>query len=212
MQNTNRGSVHSRGGNTGGHGFNRSSIEKLVVGAVLTALVIILQLLGQFIHLGPFSISLVLIPIVIGAATCGTAISTWLGLVFGVVVLMTDAGAFLAINVLGTVVTVLLKGACCGLAAGIVYNAAKSKGEYLAVYLSAIICPIVNTGIFLLGCVVFFLDTIEGWGAAGGYGNVVEYMFIGLAGGNFIFELLSNIIISPTVVILTRMKDQIFKR
>ncbi|MBO5326582.1 MAG: ECF transporter S component, partial [Clostridia bacterium] len=59
------------------------SLRKLTLGAMLTALVVVLQLVGSFIRFGPFSISLVLIPIVIGAATCGPYIGAWLGLVFG---------------------------------------------------------------------------------------------------------------------------------
>jgi thiamine transporter ThiT len=59
----------------------------LALGAVFTALVIILQLMGSFIRFGPFAISLVLVPIVIGAATCGYKIGAWLGFIFGVVVL-----------------------------------------------------------------------------------------------------------------------------
>ena len=57
------------------------STQTLALGAMLTALVIVLQLLGSFIRFGMFSISLVLIPIVVGAAMCGPAISAWLGLV-----------------------------------------------------------------------------------------------------------------------------------
>ena len=86
----------------------KMSTLDLVYGAILTALVVILQCMGQFIRFGMFSISLVLIPIVIGAAVCGPKISTWLGLVFGAVVLMTDAGAFLAVDVFGTVVVWIL--------------------------------------------------------------------------------------------------------
>ena len=79
---------------------NKMSTKNMVLGAILTALVILLQFMGSFIHLGPFSISLVLIPIVIGAATCGAGIGAWLGFVFGIVVLISgDAAAFLAVNV-----------------------------------------------------------------------------------------------------------------
>ena len=66
----------------------KQKTETLVLGAVFTALVVVLQLLGSFIHLGPFSISLVLFPIVIGAATCGWKMGGWLGFVFGVAVLL----------------------------------------------------------------------------------------------------------------------------
>ena len=176
------------------------STKTLALGSILTALVIVLQMLGQFIRFGPFSISLVLIPIVIGAAMCGPKISTWLGFVFGVVVLMTDAGAFLAISVPGTVITVLLKGMGCGLAAGLICKALEKKNRYLAVVLAAVVCPLVNTGIFLLGCVLFFLDTVTQWGVGAGFENVGEYLIFGMVGINFIAELVINIILSPTVV------------
>ena len=43
-------------------------VRKLTLLALFTAIVIVLQLLGSFIRFGPFSISLVLEPIVIGSA------------------------------------------------------------------------------------------------------------------------------------------------
>ena len=185
---------------------NKRNVVTLAMGGVLTATVIVLQMLGQFIHLGPFSVSLVLMPIIIGAAMCSTYISTWLGLVFGIIVLMTDAAAFLAISVPGTIITVLLKGAMCGLAAGLIYKLISKKNQYLAVVVSAIICPIVNTGIFLIGCRLFFYDTISQWGIGAGFSNPVEYMFLGLVGGNFLFELGVNIILCPAIVRILRIK------
>ena len=176
------------------------STRALALGAILTALVVVLQCMGQFIRFGMFSISLVLIPIVIGAAMCGPKISTWLGFIFGVVVLFTDAGAFLAVSVPGTIITVLVKGAACGLAAGLIYNLLEKKNRYLAVIAAAIVCPVVNTGIFLIGCVLFFYETVAGWGAALGFDNAASYMFLGLAGGNFLFEMATNMILSPAVV------------
>ena len=109
----------------------KKQTQVLVLGAILTALVVILQFMGSFIRFGPFAISLVLIPIVIGAATCGVKIGTWLGFIFGVVVLISgDASAFLAVNVFGTIVTVLLKGAACGLAAGLIYKLLEKYNRY----------------------------------------------------------------------------------
>lgn len=185
------------------------STKNLALGAILTALVIVLQLLGQFIKFGPASVSLVLVPIIIGAAVCGPAISTWLGLVFGVVVLFTDAVAFISINVVGTIVTVLLKGVLCGLVAGLIYKLFEKKNLYLGVVFSAIVCPIVNTGIFLLGCYLFFFDTIREWGLSAGFTNVGEYMIVGLVGLNFIFELLVNVVLSPIIVRLINIRKRI---
>ena len=187
----------------------KKQTQVLVLGAILTALVVILQFMGSFIRFGPFAISLVLIPIVIGAATCGVKIGTWLGFIFGVVVLISgDASAFLAVNVFGTIVTVLLKGAACGLAAGLIYKLLEKYNRYLAVIAAAVVCPIVNTGVFLLGCVIFFMDTVAEWGAALGFGGTLEYMFLGLVGGNFLFELASNIILSPVIVRVLNIKNK----
>ncbi len=179
---------------------NTAQIRTLTLGAILTAMVIVLQMLGQFIRFGPFSISLVLVPIVIGAAMCGPKISTWLGFIFGVAVLMTDAAAFLAISVPGTVITVLLKGMAAGLAAGLICKVFEKKNRTFAVILAALICPVVNTGVFLLGCVVFFLDTVTEWGAGAGFDNVFAYLIFGMVGINFIAEMAINIFLSPVVV------------
>lgn len=180
----------------------KMSTETMILGALLSALVIILQLMGSFIRFGPFSISLVLIPIVIGSATCGTKISTWLGFVFGVTVLLSgDAALFMAVDIPGTIITVLLKGIACGFFTGLTYNAIEKHNKYLAVSIAAIVCPLVNTGVFLLGCLVFFMETVAEWaGAAGLAGNVGKYMIVGLVGFNFVFELGTNIVLSPVVL------------
>lgn len=190
---------------------NSESVKKIAIAGILTALVVVLQMMGQFIKFGPFAISLVLIPIVLGAALCGPKVSTWLGFVFGVAVLFTDAGAFLAISVFGTVVTVLLKGALCGLAAGIAYKALESKNRYVAVTVAAVVCPIVNTGIFLLGCAAFFMDTIQQWGAGAGFENVAEYLIVGMVGVNFLVELATNVVLSPVVVRLLSISKKLYK-
>lgn len=187
---------------------SKTTTQTLVLCAVFTALVIVLQLMGSFIKFGMFSISLVLIPIVLGAALCGVRAGAWLGAVFGVVVLLSgDASAFLVINVPGTIVTVMLKGILAGLLAGLTYKLVARVNTYLAVICAAIVCPVVNTGVFLLGCLLFFLETIAGWAAAAGLGgNVAHYMIFGLAGGNFLFELGLNIILSPVIVRLLNIK------
>ena len=118
--------------------------------AIFTAIVIVLQLLGSFIRFGPFSISLVLIPIVVGAAMYGAGAGAWLGFVFGMAVLLSgDAAAFLPISPLGTIVTVLAKGTLAGLCAGLVFKLLEKKNTTVAVMASAVVCPVVNTGVFL---------------------------------------------------------------
>lgn len=181
--------------------MNREQITKLAIAGVLTAIVVVFQFIGASIKLGAFSISLVLIPIVIGAALGGKWVSTWLGFIFGVVVLASgDAGAFLAINPAGTFITVLLKGALAGLVGGLVFEALKKVNTYLAVIIAAILVPVTNTGIFLIGCKLFFFSTIAEWGAGAGFTNTYSYMLVGLVGLNFLFELATNIVLAPAVV------------
>lgn len=89
-------------------------------GGLLAAIAAVLQFVGSAIRFGPFSVSLVLIPIVLGAALYGWGMGCWLGLVFGAVVLLSgDAGLFLAADPGGAIVTVLSKGIACGAAAGL---------------------------------------------------------------------------------------------
>lgn len=183
----------------------RQKTKTMVGVGLLTAIVVVLQAMAVGIRFGVFNISLVLVPIVVGAALYGYKAGAWLGFVFSIVVLFTDAGAFLAVSVPGTIITVILKGTLAGLAAGLVYKLVEKKNRYLAVLAAAIVCPIVNTGIFLLGCLVFFLETINGWGVAAGFENVGAYLIFGMVGVNFLIEMGVNIVLSSVIVRLIRI-------
>lgn len=178
----------------------REKTLMLAVMGVLTAIVIVLQALAIGIRFGTFSITLVLIPIVVGAALYGWKAGAWLGFVFGVVVLMNDAGAFLAVSVPGTVITCILKGVLAGIAAAAVYRLLENKNRWAAILAAAIVCPVVNTGVFLLGCLVFFYDTISEWAAGAGFANVGAYLIIGFVGLNFVVETLINLCLSTVIV------------
>ena len=188
----------------------RMSTKTMVLGAVMTALVIVLQLLGTFTaFFGPFSTAVALIPIVIGAAMCGVGVGAWLGFVFGLVVLISGgANLFLALDVLGTLVTVLVKGTACGLVAALVYRALEKFNRYIAVLAAAIVCPVVNTGIFMLGCIVFFMDDVPQLAAALGSSATGVALFWALAMANFLFELGMNIVLSPVIVRLLNIRKK----
>ena len=180
----------------------KNQTERLVLSAAMTAIVIILQVLATATTwFGPFSTAVALIPIAIGACMCGIGVGTWLGFIFGVVVMATGgANLFFAFDIPGTVVTVLLKGMACGAAAGLVYKLLNRFNGIVAAITAAIVCPVVNTGVFLLGCAVFFLDDANGIAEVLGLGVSGMALFWALAVANFLFEVGMNIVLSPVIV------------
>lgn len=173
---------------------------------LFTAIVVVLQFLGGGIRFGIFSISLVLIPIVVGAAVYHAQAGAWLGFAFGLAVLLSgDAAAFMVVDPIATVAVVLIKGMACGLIAGLVYKFLSRFSSVLAVYAAAIVCPLVNTGVFLLGCQLFFLPTINEWAALAGFADAGSYMIFGLTGINFLIELGVNIVLAPVITMLIRI-------
>lgn len=175
--------------------------EQLVLLALLSAIVAILAYYGGFIKIGGLaSISLTLIPVVIGATLCGVWAGAWLGAVAGVIFFATpDAAFWLGLSVHGTIITVMVKGILSGLCAGLVYKLLEKFNRYLAVLVSAIVCPVVNTGIFLLGSLIFFIDTVSA-GATAENISVGAYLIVFFVGLNFIFELIVNIAMSPSII------------
>ena len=177
--------------------MKNTKTQKIVGIGLFTAIIVALQLLAASIKFGPFSITLVLAPIVIGAALYGIGAGAWLGVTFGVSVLISvDAAAFMTINPAGTVVTVLLKGMFAGLVAGLIYKALESKNKTVAVVLAGIACPIVNTGIFLAGCYLFFQEWLVSVFGTTGFATVVT----GLVSVNFAVELGINMVLASVIV------------
>ena len=193
--------------------MKNQKIKRMVGISLLMGMIIVLQFVGSMIPPigGLVSISLVLIPIVIGAATCGPYIGAWLGLVFGAVVLFSgDAAFFLQFNVPATILVVLLKGFASGLIAALVYQMVERCNRYVAVVAAAIVCPLVNTGIFLIGCFLFFEEAVAALAVGAGFtGSVTAFMFVGLAGFNFLFEMGFNLLLSPIVVRLLNIKKKL---
>lgn len=170
--------------------------------ALFTAIVVVLQLLGSFIKVGPFAVSLVLIPIVVGAAVYGVSAGAWLGFVFGVVVTIAvvtgaDQGGYIMFSArpVMTVLVCLIKGTAAGLVAGALYRAIGKKHALAGVIVAAAAAPVVNTGLFVLAMVLFFQPQLQ---AAGGTA-VATYIVTGLVGVNFLLELGVNLVLSPTI-------------
>lgn len=189
---------------------NRNRTEQLVMTAMMTALVIVFQLLATYTKFfGPFESAVGLIPIAIGACLCGPIVGAWLGLVFGIVVLATGGGAlFFAFSVPGTIITVLLKGAAAGFVSGLVYKLLNKKLGFFAAIFASLACPLVNTGIFLLGSAVFFMPYAEAIGELCAIDGAGFGVFIALALGNFLIEVAMNTVLSPIFVRILKIRKK----
>ena len=124
-----------------------------------------------------------------------------------------DAALFLTWDPAATVIIVLLKGTLAGLAAGGVYQLLEKRNTFLAVLAAAVAYPLVNTGVFFLGCMVFFLeDCIQfaaNLGVTGSGPVIVMSVFIGF---NFFFELGLDLVLSGIVERLVKIGKTALKR
>lgn len=180
---------------------------KMVELAVLTAVVLVIQATGFAIPnpLGGTPISLVLIPIALGAMILGPAAGAWLGFVFGAQVYITlgvmhldplFTGVMFDNHPIITAFICLGKSTLAGFLAGVVYRALNRKNEWLAILVASAVTPIVNTGIFVLGCLSIY-STMQQLAPAGQ--SVMYFLVIGCAGFNFIFEFAVNMLLAPAL-------------
>lgn len=180
--------------------------------ALLTAVIVVLQVVASFVKFGPFSITLALAPIIIGAALYGASAGAWLGGVFGVVVLIAcvagwDMGGnvLFTANPLLTAILCIVKGALAGLVSGAVFRAVMVRRYPMRAAIAAgIVCPVVNTGVFCLGLALFFYDTLAAW--AGG-SDLIYYIIFVLTGVNFLLELAINLVLSTVIVRVVKARS-----
>jgi len=195
---------------------NHNKTLKLVELAVLTAIVLALQFFGIGLRL-PFlqtPVSLVLLPIVLGAMLLGPSAGAWLGLIFGVVTLIggisgTDGFTAILFNDHPFITSVLClgKGAFAGLIPGVIYKVFSAKKPVLTTFIASALAPIVNTGIFILGSLTM-AGTFEANFLNGT--SLIYFLIIGCAGVNFIVEFAINLIFAPALhrlaIVLERRK------
>ena len=188
-------------------------VLRMVEMAMLIALVVVLQMISALIPpiAGTVSITLTLVPVVMGAILFGKKGGAVLGFTFGLVVLVNcisglDVGGNILWNAnpILTALICFVKGVAAGFVPAVLYELVRGKKEqassgkkYAAAMIAALSAPIVNTGLFVCGMLLFFMDTLYAW--AGGT-NVASYILIGLAGVNFLVEFLINIILTPAIV------------
>ena len=182
----------------------QNKIYKLVGTGILSAIIVVLQVVTTYFPTKPFSITLALIPIIIGAAVFDEYVGAILGGVFSIVVIImcvigADVGGAMVWNAnpFLCIVVCMLKGVAAGYVSGLVYRLISKKNTIIATVVAGISAPVVNTGIFLLGLSIFFRPVLFAWA---GKTDIVFYVLFMLTGLNFLVELGVNMVSAPIIV------------
>ena len=193
--------------------MKNAKIKRMVSIALLMALVVVMQAISNIIPpVSGFPISLVLIPIVLGAALFGPAAGAVLGGTFGVIVYINcvtgaDPGGAMVFqaNPILCFLVVMGTGILAGAASGWVYRLLKRKNPYVAMICAAIVCPVVNTGVFIACMLLFFIEVLQAWASGA---DVLGYILSGLVLVNFVPELIINLVFSPASMQILRVVER----
>ena len=173
---------------------------KIVELTVLVATVIAFQVFTALSPLGLPPVAICLVPITLGAALYGFEGALLLGSVYGVSSIIfgftfdaTYLGAFFDANWFVATLICLIRGTAAGCIAALIYKGLKNINRYLAMLLSAIAVPVINTVVFLLGS-SFYISTIEAIAEAKGY-SFAEFISYSVILETFLPELFVNILL-----------------
>ncbi len=191
------------------------SARNVSVLSVLLALVIVLQAFGGALSFGVVSLNFSLIPIVLGALVLGAWGGGILGLASGVVVLIqvitAGGGFYLIIWTNSPIITTLIcltKTTVAGFVAGWLFSLLRNKNNKTAIFICSGIVPIINTGLFILGCMAMW-DTIA---IASSGENVFMFIVVSLVTFNFFFELAINLLVAPALHTVYKVVAKQFKK
>lgn len=184
--------------------------------AILAAIVVVLQLFATFFSsFLPFArLTFSLVPIVIGGALYGIKAGAFLGGVFGAIVLGSMIGGTggefgtLIINKMPLEACVVTLGRCilAGLIPALIYKLISKKDFVVGAFVAALLCPVINTGIYFLGVVFVFKDIFfEARNLTGG--NIYWILLTSIA-VNFTIEFLINSILSPVIITVIKVRKK----
>ena len=183
------------------------SAKRLTGMAVLLALVVVLQSVGGSIAIGVVQLNFTLIPIVLGAIMYGALVGGFLGLACGIVVLIQvimGLAPFYTVIWTNTPViaalTCVVKTTVAGLISGWLFGLIKKKNKHVAVFVASGAVPVINTGLFIIGC-LFMNKSITAFQQSIGdtSANILVFILVGLVTFNFFIEFAINLLLSPAL-------------
>ena len=178
--------------------MKNNSVKKITGVAILLAIEIVLQTIGNFLSMTGVAINLALIPIALGAIMYGPLAGAILGFVNGLVILYGGTTMpFWAYSVVGTLVTCLSKCTIAGAVSGLLYKLISKKNKLVASIVASLIIPILNTTIF----VVLYVTIFNGMYKESVPADItlLKLLFTTFIGINFILEFSITTVLSPTI-------------
>ncbi len=191
-----------------------SNIYKMVLIAMFIAIMLVMNFtpIGYITVTGAFSITLMTIPVALGAACTGISGGTILGFVFGLtsflqafgIGFMIDPSATPLFNEspFGYTITCFVPRILTGLVAGLVFSLFERKGKtgFYAFAVSSALVPILNTAMFMSSYVLFYSNT--------SFGGAVMTVLLTILTLNFLVELLVTTLAGTVIskVVYTQVK------
>lgn len=183
---------------------NRFSAYRLTVLAILSALTVVFQLISSQLTIGTVSITLSLVPIVIGAVLLGPSAGALLGAVLGAVNFVASfSNPFLLLLFQSAPIVYLLlcfgKTIAAGAVSGWIARFFHKKNSFVGVCLSSLATPVVNTGLFFAAMLTVFRAPIVSYFGEAAAADIVVFVAVTLIGINFIVEFAINAVLCPAV-------------
>ncbi len=188
------------------------SAKNVAILGILVALVIVMQLFASAIPMFGISLNLSLIPIAMASILLGWLGGAIVGFACGVVVFITAAvlggdittATMFHVNPLLLTVMCIGKTTIAGLVSGLIFKLISKKNVFIAVCVSAVILPIVNTAIYMFG-VSLMKDAMAtglkslGISLSGSSTWIVVTTVFALIWLNFVLEMAVNLIFIPMI-------------
>lgn len=192
----------------------RNNIKKMVLIAMFIALMLVMNFtpIGYITVTGAFSITLMTIPVALGAACTGISGGTILGFVFGLTSFLQAFGIGFMIdpsaaplfneNPFGYTVTCLVPRIATGFVAGLIFSLFEKRGitNIWTFGISSAIVPFLNTALFMSSYIIFYSNS--------SFGGAVMSVFLTILTINFLVEFLVTTIAGATIskVVYTQSK------
>lgn len=131
--------------------------------AIFTALIVLLSFFG-YIQIGPLSITIVMIPVVIGAILMGPAAGAYFGAIFGLTSFFRCFGleafgtALLTVNPFFTFIVCLVPRVLMGWLVGVIFKGLQKidRTKFLSYAISSLCGALLNTVLFMTALILFF--------------------------------------------------------